>query len=69
MGEKRSLYRLLVGSPEGKRSLGRLRRRWVNSIKMDVVEIGWGVVDWIRLPQDRNKWIADVNAVMSLRVP
>jgi hypothetical protein len=53
----------------GKRPLGRPRRRWVDNIKMDLLEIGWGVVDWIGLAQDRNKWRALVNAVMNLRVP
>jgi hypothetical protein len=55
MGEKRNAYSLLVGRPEGKRPLGRRRRRWVENIKMDLLEIGWGVVDWIGLAQDRNK--------------
>jgi hypothetical protein len=69
MGEKRNAYRLLVGKPEGKRPLGKLRRRWVNNIKMDLLEIGWGGVDWIGLAEDRDKWRALVNAVMNLRVP
>jgi hypothetical protein len=69
MGEKRNAYRLLVGKPEEKRPLGRLRRRWVVIIKMDLLEIGWGGVDWIGLVQDRDKWKALVNAVMNLRVP
>jgi hypothetical protein len=69
MGEKRKAYRLLVRKPEGKRSLGRPRRRWVDNIKTDLLEIGWGGVDWIGLPQDRDKWRALVNAVMNLRVP
>jgi hypothetical protein len=68
MGEKRNTYRLLVGKPEGKRSLGRPRRRWVDNIKMDIIEIGWLDVDWIDLAQDRDKWRALVNAVMNLRV-
>jgi hypothetical protein len=55
MGEKRNAYRLLVGKPEGKRPLGRPRRRWVDNIKMDLLEIGWGGVDWIGLAQDRDK--------------
>jgi hypothetical protein len=71
MGEKINAYRLLVGKPEGKRPLGRPRhtRRWVDNIKMDLLEIGWGSVDWIGLAQDRDKWRALVNAVMNLRVP
>jgi hypothetical protein len=68
MGEKRNAYRLLVGKPEGKRPLGRSNCRWVDNIKMDLLEIGWGGVDWIRLAQDRDKWRALVNAVMNLRV-
>jgi hypothetical protein len=63
------LYRLLVGKPEGKRPLGRPRRSWVDNIKMDLLEIGWGGVDWIGLAQDRDKWRALVNAVMNHRVP
>jgi hypothetical protein len=69
MGEKRNAYRLLVGNPEGKRLLGRARHKWVDNIKMDLLEIGWGGVDWIGLAQDRDKWRALVNAVMNLRVP
>jgi hypothetical protein len=69
MGEKRNANWLLVGKPEGKRPLGRPRRRWVDNIKMDLLEIGWGGVDWIGLAQDRDKWRALVNAVMNLRVP
>jgi hypothetical protein len=69
MGEKRNAYRLLVGKPQGKRPLGRPRRRWVDNIKMDLLEIGWGSVDWIYLAQDRDKWRVLVNAVMNLRVP
>jgi hypothetical protein len=69
MGEKRNVYRLLVGKPEGRRPLGRPRRRWVENIKMDLSEIGWGGVDWISLAQDRDKWRAPVTAVMNLRVP
>jgi hypothetical protein len=69
MKEKRKAYRLLVGKPEGKRPLGRPRRRWVDNIKMNLLEIGWGGVDWIGLTQDRDKWRALVNAVMNLRVP
>jgi hypothetical protein len=58
-----------VGKPEGKRPLGRPRRRWVDNVRMDLVEIDWGGVDWIGLAQDRDKWRALVNAVMNLRVP
>jgi hypothetical protein len=54
-GEKRNAYRLLVGKPEGKRSLGRPRRRWVDNTRMDLGEVGWGDVDWIGLAQDRNR--------------
>jgi hypothetical protein len=69
MGEKRNVYRLLVGKPEGKRPLGRQRRRWIDNIKMDLLEIGLSVVEWIGLAQDRYRWRALVNAVMDLRVP
>jgi hypothetical protein len=69
MGEKRNAYRLLVGKPEGKRPLEKPRRRRVDNIKTDLLEIGWGDVDWIGLAQDRNKWRALLNAVISLRVP
>jgi hypothetical protein len=69
MGEKRSAYRLLVGTPEGKKPLGRPRRRWVDNIRMDLGEVGWGDVDWIGLAQDRNRWRALVNSVLNLRVP
>jgi hypothetical protein len=69
MGEKRNAYRLLVGKPEGKRPLGRPRCRWVDNIRIDLLEIGWGGVDWIGLAQDRDKWRALVNAVMNLQVP
>jgi hypothetical protein len=65
----RNAYRLLVGMPEGKRPLGRPRRRCVDNIKIDLLEIGWGGVDWIGLAQDRDKWRALVNAVMNLLVP
>jgi hypothetical protein len=69
MGEKRNAYRSLVGKPEGKRPLGRLRLRWVDNIKMDFGETGWRGVDWIGLAQDRDKWRALVNAAMNLQVP
>jgi hypothetical protein len=68
MGEKRNVYILLVGKPEGKRPIGRQRRRWMDSIKMDLLEIGLNVVDWIGVAQDRYRWRALVNAVMNLRV-
>jgi hypothetical protein len=69
MGEKRNLYRLLVGKPEGKRPLGRPRRRWTDNIKMDLLEIGVSVVDRIGLAQNRYRWRAVVNSVMNFRVP
>jgi hypothetical protein len=67
MDEKRNAYRLLVGKPEGRRPLGRRKRRWANTIKMDLLEISWGGVDWIG--QDRDKWRALANVVMNLQVP
>jgi hypothetical protein len=68
-GEKRDAYRLLVGKPEGKRPLGRPRRRWVDNVRMVLGEVGCGDVDWIGLAKDRNKWRAVVNSVLNLRVP
>jgi hypothetical protein len=68
MGEKRNAYRILVGNPEGKRPLGRPRRRWVDNIKLDLREIGWDDGDWIDLAQDRDHWRALVRTVMNLRV-
>jgi hypothetical protein len=62
-------YRLLVGKPERKRPLGRPRGRWVDNIRIDLGEVGWGDVDWIGLVQDRNRWRAVVNAALNLRVP
>jgi hypothetical protein len=62
------VHKVLVGKPEGKRPLGRQRRRWEDGIRMDLKEIGWEGVDWIRLAQDRDLWRAAVNAVMNLRV-
>jgi hypothetical protein len=67
-GAKRNVYRILVGKPEGKRRLGRPRRRWEGNIKMDLREIGWRGVDWIDLAQDRDQWRALVSTVMNLRV-
>jgi hypothetical protein len=69
MGEKRNVYRLLVGKPEGQRPLGRPRIRWIDNIKMDLLEIGVSVVDWIGLAQDRYRWRALAKSVMNLRVP
>jgi len=69
MGEGRGVYRVLVGKPEGKRPLGRPRRRWVDNIRMDLQEVGCGHMDWIGLAQDRDSWRALVSAVMNLRVP
>jgi hypothetical protein len=69
MGGKRNAYRLLMGKPEGKSLLGRPRRRRLDNITMDLVEVGWGDVDWIGLAQDRDRWIALVNSVLNLRVP
>jgi hypothetical protein len=69
MGETKNAYRILVGKPEGKRSLGRPRRRWVDNIKIDLREIGWNGMDWIDLAQDRDQWRALVNTVMNLQVP
>jgi hypothetical protein len=68
MGEERKVYKVLVGKPEGKRPLGRPRRRLEDVIRMDLREIGLGYVDWIRLAQDRDRWWAVVSAVMNLRV-
>jgi hypothetical protein len=68
MGVERRVYKVLVGKPEGKRPLGRPRRRWENVIKMDLRKIGLGGVDWIRLSQDMDRWRAVVSAVMNLRV-
>jgi hypothetical protein len=62
-------YRALVGKPEGRRPLGRPRRRWEDNIKMDLREVAWGGMNWINLAQDRDRWRALVNAVMNLRVP
>jgi hypothetical protein len=69
MGEKRNVYRLLVPKPERKRPIGRPRHRWIDDIKMDLLEIGLNVVDWIGLAQDRYRWRALVNSVINLQVP
>ena len=69
MGEERGVYRVLVGKPEGRRPLGRPRRRWVDNIRMDLQEEGCGFMDWIGLAQDRDRWRTLVSAVMNLRVP
>jgi hypothetical protein len=68
MGEMRNAHKMLVGKPEGKRPLGKPRRRWEDNIRMDLSEIGWEGVDWIHLPQDTDQWWALVNTVMNLRV-
>jgi len=69
MGEKRGVYRVLVGKPEGKRPLGRPRRRWKDNIKMNLQELRFGVMGWAQLTQGRDRWRALVTAVMNLRVP
>jgi hypothetical protein len=68
-GEGRGVYMILVGKSEGKRPLGRPRRRWEDNIRIDLQEVGCGGMDWIGLAQDRDRWRATVNAVMNLRVP
>ena len=69
MGERRGVYRVLMGRRDGKRPLGRPKRRWEDNIKIDLQEVGCGGLDWIELVQDRNRWRTLVNAVMNLRVP
>jgi hypothetical protein len=69
MGEKRNAYRLFVGKPEGRRPLGRPRRRCLENIRMGIAEVRWGDVDWIGLAQDRDRWRALVNSVLNLRLP
>jgi hypothetical protein len=68
-GERRGVRRILMGKPEGKRSLGRSRRRWGDNIKTDLREVGCGGMDWIELAQDRDRWRAVLNVAMNLRVP
>ena len=67
--ERKGVYRVLMGEPEGNRPLGRPRHRWEDNIKMDLQEVGCGGMDWIDLAQDRDRWQALVNVVMNLRVP
>jgi hypothetical protein len=69
MGGKRNAYRILVGKPEGKRRLGRPRCRWVDNIKMDLIEIGWNGKDWVCLVQNRGQWRYLVYTAMNLRFP
>jgi len=69
MGEETAMYRVLVGKPEGRRPLGRPRRRWVDNIRMDLREVGCRYMDWIGLAQDGDRWRRLVSAVMNLRVP
>jgi hypothetical protein len=69
MGEERKVYKVFVGKPKGRRPLGRPRHRWEDGIRMDLREIDWGNMDWIRLVQDRDQWRAVVNVVMNLQVP
>jgi len=69
IGEEREVYRVLVGKPEGRRAVGRPRRRWVDNIRMDLQEVGCVYMDWIGLAQDRDSWRTLVSAVMNIRVP
>jgi len=69
MGKRRGVYSVLVGKPKGRRPLGGPRRRWENNIRMDLQEVECGVVDWIELAQNRDRWRTLVCAVMNLRVP
>ena len=68
-GEMRGVYKVLLRRHEGKRPVGRTRRRWVDNIRMDLQEVGCWYMDWIRLAQDRDRWRTLVSAVMNLRVP
>ena len=67
--EGRGVYRVLEGEPEGKRPLGKPRRKWVDNIKKDLQDVGYGSMDWMDVAQDRDRWRALVNAVMNFRVP
>ena len=69
IGVRKAIYRVLVGKPEGRRPLGRLRHRWEDNIKMDLQEVGCGSIDWIDLTEDRDRWQALVKVVKNLRVP
>ena len=69
MGERRGVYRVLVGKPEGKRPFGRPRNRWEDNIKIYLQEVGCGSMDWIELAQDKERWWALVNVVMNIQVP
>jgi len=69
MGEEEGVYSVLVGKPEGKRPLGRPRRRWVDNIRTDFQEVGCGYMDWIGLAQDRDRWRTLVSVVMNLQIP
>ena len=69
MDERRGVYRVLVGKPEGKIPLGRRRHKWEDNIKMGLQEVGYGGMDWIELVQDRDRWRPLVNAVKNLRIP
>jgi len=69
ISEERGVYRVLVGKPEGRRPMGRPKRRWVDNIRMDLQEVGCGYMDWIGLAQGRERWRKLVSAVMNFRVP
>jgi len=69
MRERRGIYRVLLGKPEGKRPMGRPRHRWEDNIKIDLQDVGCGVMDWIELAEDRDRWWALVNAVLNLQIP
>jgi hypothetical protein len=67
--EKRNAYRILVGKPDGRRTLGRPKRKWVDNIKIHLREIGWGTMDWIDLAQERDQWRALVNTAINFHIP